>query len=268
MIDHGLRPLSLHYRERLTPRKHEIKEMIKSKRFSQIWISYQRRKTCEVTSNRLKKFLSVTHEWIHEAITAKTQVFILSVTGDHVMQNPYGQLAEEEILKVSKHRLCHFGYKVDPNQAEPSNVCFRIYSTEDIPSHPCRCNLPFQDHRSDWKTSGTLENAQPKSRVTTLVCKHVLRVLGFSEERLPDSSEKKESDTASVKKPSRKRVNFSETRENANPECAYPTEQREEWKRKQKANKEAGLEVQKRRKIVEDHFEDWGRRQWSWTSRY
>ena len=168
-------------------------------------------------------------------------MFVISVTGDHTMMNPYGKYAEDKVLKLSKHRLCHFDCKINVKQTEPSNVCFRVYSAEDIKSHPCKCNLPFQDQRNDWKTSGDLENAQPKNRVTSLVRRTVLHKLGYSEERLPASTSKKDSGTVSPKKTGKKRVHFSETKDDMTPQCSYPTEQRGEWKRKQKANKEAGL---------------------------
>ena len=42
------------------------------------------------------------------------------------------------------------------------------------------------------------------------------------------------------------------------PELMFPTDEREEWKRKRKENKEKGIEVKKRTKVVEEHFDDCG----------
>ena len=41
-------------------------------------------------------------------------------------------------------------------------------------------------------------------------------------------------------------------------EYMFPTEERVEWKRKRKENKEKGIEVKKKVKIVENHHDDCG----------
>ena len=41
-------------------------------------------------------------------------------------------------------------------------------------------------------------------------------------------------------------------------EHVFPTEEREEWKRKRKENKEKGIEVKKKVKVIEDHHDDCG----------
>ena len=46
------------------------------------------------------------------------------------------------------------------------------------------------------------------------------------------------------------------THENVEP--MFPTDERVEWKRKRKENKEKGIEVKKRTKVVEDHHDDCG----------
>ena len=49
---------------------------------------------------------------------------------------------------------------------------------------------------------------------------------------------------------------FNVTHDDAEP--MFPTEERVEWKRKRKENKEKGIEVKKRTKVVEDHYDDCG----------
>jgi hypothetical protein len=51
-----------------------------------------------------------------------------------------------------------------------------------------------------------------------------------------------------------KRVHF----QNENVQQAFPTDERVEWKKRQKEMKELGLEPNKRKKVVEDHHDDCG----------
>ena len=257
--------VQLHYKDCLTDSKSEIQTRIESGYFQEIWISYQRRKTSDVTPQRIRKFLTVMSNWIDSAVKNNTDVFVVGVTGSHWDVTPFSQLVTDKVLKQSVHRLCYFDYKMDERQEKPSRVCIKVLSTKALRNHNCKCGIPYEEHYNDWKVGSSEDNRRPKNRAISLVCGNVLKELCSSGGRLPepDGMFQTTTSTASTSSGKDKRVKFKEPDTNNRSEtsvehCAYPTDQRQEWKRKQKENKEAGLEVRKKKKVVEEHFDDCG----------
>jgi hypothetical protein len=238
LVDRNVIPISMHYRECIKCNK-DIEAKLEKGYFKQFWIAYQRRKTVDVTSSRIRKFNHVMLTWIEKAMKSGTQIFIIGITGKHWSDTPYQQLVQDKILFQSTHRMCHYNYKMDKTLKEPSNVCFKLISNMEIQSHGCKCNLPFKDHSSDWNIIGSEGNSRPKNQATSFICNELLKEFQFG--RLPDSS-----------------LLQIERTESSKTQLAYPTEQREEWKRKQKEMKAAGKEPKKRTKIVEEHYDDCG----------
>jgi len=239
----------------LSQQKKDIQEKLESGYFQQLWLSYQRRKTSDVTPQRVNKFLSLMSNWIQTALNHKLQVYVIGVTGNHWDNTTLSQLVTDKLLKQTLHRICHLGIKLNPKQQEPSNVCIKILSNQDISPHPCLCKLKFAEHKSDWKTVGSADLPRPKDYAVSFVCGSILTELLGSGGRLPEPK----GESRRKPKTNAQRVTFAETEsQEQQAQCAYPTDQREEWKRKQKENKASGLTVQKRQKVIENHFDDCG----------
>jgi len=131
----------------------------------------------------------------------------------------------EKILYESKHRLCAMNLKFRKMQ-EPINLCIKILSFEQIESTHCNCGISFQQHVNDWKP---MKDDHDRTTHRNAMLKVYRQFIEEQKLRVDSSTQQ-----------------------------AYPTEEREEWKRKRKENKEKGIEVKKKPKIVEDHHDDCG----------
>ena len=111
----------------------------------------------------------------------------------------------------------------------PSNLCVKILSTHEIDGTPCKCGIEFKDHVNDWHAYGN-DTDRMNHRDAILKCYQIMADKGI--------------------------FTFQETKDE--PVLMYPTDERVEWKRKRKENKEKGIEVKKRTKVVEAHFDECG----------
>ena len=96
---------------------------------------------------------------------------------------------------------------------------------------PDACGIPFKDHVNDWRSYG-----QDTDRVTHRDAMNMFYKKMIEKDILVFKSDV--------------------THENVEP--MFPTDERVEWKRKRKEDKEKGIEVKKRTKVVEDHHDDCG----------
>lgn len=152
----------------------------------------------------------------------------IGLTGNHWNQKIWDDAIENHVLLESKHRLCGLNMKLR-NLDAPSNLCLKILSTFEIQRTPCNCGIEFKDHVNDWHPYG-YDDDRMTHRDAMLKLYGILFDKGI--------------------------FKFDSTQDDT--EHLYPTDERVEWKRKRKENKEKGIEVKKRTKVVEAHFDDCG----------
>jgi antitoxin component of RelBE/YafQ-DinJ toxin-antitoxin module len=176
------------------------------------------------------KFLKEVGVWVKHANTHGVEFMAVGLTGTHWNQIVWDQAVENKLLFVIKHRFCGLNLKLRDLDA-PSNLCVKILSTTEHESAPCICDLPFKDHVNDWHSYGQDTDRITHREAMTMFYKKMIDkgILVFKS---------------------------NVTRDNA--ELMFPTDERVEWKRKRKENKEKGIEVKKRTKVVEDHHDDCG----------
>ena len=98
LMDRQVIPLSMHYRECVKENK-DIETKLEKGYFSQFGISYQRRKSVDVTSSRITKFNSVMLNWIMKALKSGTQIMIIGITGSHWGDTPYQKLVNDKVMR-------------------------------------------------------------------------------------------------------------------------------------------------------------------------
>ena len=109
-----------------TTKNASMAKRIKMQEFSFLCINFQRRKAEDVSPQRIRKFIAQMCLWIRLAKEAGADVVLIGITGPHWDGTQFLQLTEDKVLWESKHRLCHFGLKLDTSDEKPSNVCFRV----------------------------------------------------------------------------------------------------------------------------------------------
>ena len=229
LSDSGHQVMRLRYHECL---KSPGKDVIKQLRDHEIvgicvaFHEWQKRVPKEV----IGKFLKELGVWIKHSSIQGVEFIAVGLTGTHWNQIVWDQAIQNKLLHESKHRFCGLNLKLRDLDA-PSNLCVKILSTTPHESTPCTCGIPFKDHVNDWHSYG-----QDTDRVTHRDAINMLYKKMIEKDILVFKSHV--------------------THENVEP--MFPTDERVEWKRKRKENKEKGIEVKKRIKVVEDHRDDCG----------
>ena len=85
-------------------------------------------------------------EWACLACVADVPFVIFGSHGSkwHDRQIKAG-LAKQRLL-MSRHQLCHFGFKVNASSDKPSSTCLVAVAPWKAPLHPCRCEAPREGH--------------------------------------------------------------------------------------------------------------------------
>jgi len=225
--DLGIQTTRLHYKECTKGPGRHVPAQIRKGEITGICVLYQQRSNKYVPEDKISKFNREVNIWVTHAIELGLDVCILGVTGSHWNNTVWEKLVSQNVLHESKHRFCALGLKLGRADA-PSNVCVKILSTRKHKSTPCTCGIPFDMHQSDWNNKNKEHNQENHRNSFLEFCKkmggkgifHFGKLLGR--------------------------------------ELMFPTEERIEWKRKRKENKEKGIEVKKKEKIIENHHDDCG----------
>ena len=188
---------------------------------------YQRRKTKDVPQDKINKFNREVNIWITHAIELGIDVYVLGITGPRWDNTVWEKLVSQGVLHESKHRFCTLGLKLGEGD-KPSNVCMKILSTWKIGPTPCKCGIPFKEHDSDWNHKTKEIDIMNHRHAIQSFCDKMSITGLFHFNKVPGR------------------------------ELMFPTEERVEWKRKRKENKEKGIEVKKKVKVVENHHDDCG----------
>ena len=224
--------LRLNYQECIKGPGREVPRKLRDGEITGICISYHEWKLRRVPEEAIAKFHKEMLVWIRHAHSMKVDVFGVGLTGSHWQQTVWDQLVAENVFFVSKHRFCALNIKLKDMEA-PSILCLKILSMSSIASTPCECNMEFKEHENDWRPQrGDHDRMNHRDGMLKLY-----RTLG---------------DKDILK------FQLDKTYVTQEVELLYPTDEREEWKRKRKENKEKGIEVKKKLKIVEEHYDDCG----------
>ena len=224
LVEQGYTVIRIGYKEVIKGPGKEVPQKLRNKEITGIGINYHQWKK-HIDDDIISKCHKEIHVWIKHATEMSLPVFVFGITGTHWSQYVWEQMLLDKLLYESKHRLCTFNLRFGESKY-PSNLCIKILSTMFKDSTPCKCCLDFKDHINDWKP-GKDDHGRMTHRNATL---KVFRTF-VVDQRIIDFG---------------------------NSEQAFPTDEREEWKRKRKENKEKGIEVKKKIKIVEEHYDDCG----------
>ena len=256
LMDRGHQVLRLHYRECLHGPGREVPSKIRTGEITGLCVIYQRRKLKSVPEDKITKFNKEMNVWIKHAKELGIPLYIIGVTGSHWQNTTWEHMVANQQLYESKHRFCALGLKLSTSDV-PSNVCIKILSDRKLASTPCTCGIPFAQHLGDWnKSARTPEHSTHSSVFGQFCCiladKGVL-AFGSSAGTIPVQRSAPDVPAAFVQG-----TETVEDHEHGENEHMYPTEERVEWKKRRKENKEKGIEVKKRTKVVEDHHDDCG----------
>ena len=194
-------------------------------------------------------------------------------------------------LQQSRHRWCRFGAKVS-NEIQASAASHKVMSTLPLPSHPCTCPSSV-DHQFDLD----MRKSQPgtaklRADAERLVAGHIIAALMSSSVRGEDSGPSSTTDSishiASASTPQEDEQSQGQPVVSSSRACSgsratpvqlpprleeenssFPTEQKLQQRERAKALKASGQEpqaVRKRKKVVEQHFDDCGEDLQSLTS--
>ena len=258
----------LRYKECTRGPGREIPRRIRNGEFTGMCVVYQRRKLKEVPKDKISRFMHEISIWVRHAAEMNVEVFILGTTGNHWENVHWSKLIDDKILLESKHRFCTLGLKCNTALEKPSNVCVRILSTKHIKGTPCKCGIPFEEHAKDWDRGMCDPEHCSRSTVfgkfcCTLADRGDLIFRSSHRRSAPDSH--MGSDPTKIQTEVIHHLNEVQemkteevTEETTEPITCYPTEERVIWKKRKQENKEKGIEVKKKTKVVEDHHDDCG----------
>ena len=194
----------------------------------------------DLSPEKLTHFARIMSSWVAAAkphLQSGTSVVIVGTFGRQWHEEPALQdLTASDLLHLSYHRCCHFGFQVG-TQSKPSSACFVTASNVKLSGHPCRCdNKEAAAHEMDWNAAtGRHTRAAVKQKMLVEIFKQSLTT---SSSTIPDLK-------GTVQQPTQ---NISTT-------AAFPTAARQRQKERLKDDKTV---VQKRRQKIEDHFDDCG----------
>ena len=170
----------------------ELKEM----KYAVVWIEFP----IEGHHVRPKKYFAHMAQlcnWASLCAGIGTQLIIFGSTGKKWSDPQLQILLCDGKLHIAKHRACHFGIKLDAMQSEPSGSCFATASTQKIPSHQCKCDVPYEQHRIDWHTPPTSSQSNLKLTASAAIGKAILPECvprgGLGQRNAPDSIETNDS---------------------------------------------------------------------------
>ena len=223
-MDQGYDVLRLRYVECIKGPGRDVPRLIRNGSIVGICIAYHEWKK-RIPADVINRYHNEIGIWLKHAQNMEIPVMVIGLTGNHWDQSIWDEAIKNKVLFESKHRLCSLNIKLR-NLDAPSNLCLKILSTFVIPSTPCQCGIAFKDHVNDWHPYG--DDTDRMNHRDAMI-----KIYGVLAERrilsLHDDAEH-----------------------------MYPTDERVEWKRKRKENKEKGIEVKKKTKVVEAHFDDCG----------
>ena len=222
-------------------------------------------------------------EWARQCSSSKMPFVIIGPFGSKWREAQISALFNTQILFVAHHRMCHFGLHVDSSCKQPSSCCFVTGSTFKMANHRCTCNATREDHVDDYNVPQPSSSHLSKHKALVSLSRHIF-FEEFSGIGLPPGLEGQLGSATPTAKVS-KCVSFLGSTPDTSTDAvfnavlekystdsvfnavlekyslqhAYPTEGRERQKIADKARREAGIEKNRKKFVIEEVYDDCGR---------
>ena len=146
---------------------------IKQHKYGAVWVEFPL-KGQHVKQRKWFAHMSQLCVWANLCYALGIQFILFGSTGSKWDDPQLQVLMTDGKLHIAKHRLCHFGIKIDQFQTEPSGTCFATASTIPVKSHPCLCKVRFEDHKIDWNTPPTSSQCNLKLKAAVALGRAIL----------------------------------------------------------------------------------------------
>ena len=234
--------------------------------------------------NARSTFWNQARTWINECFKTSTRVLLIGPRSSEWNESPVTTVIHEHGLHRAEHRWCAFNLSVSSELKphERSNHAYMTATSWKQPSHDCHCEAGVthvQDRLGREFSRSRKSNAYQVFSVkllTTLLESGSLRLPDFQED-FPDRGRGTEVNDVFQSNPHTSDVRYAHqhdqghsrqdsqiqvqsTKDQEHTTHSFPTDQRERQKRKTDEAKQRGetLAVNKKRKHVEEHFDDCG----------
>ena len=206
---------------------------------------------------------------LQSCLRAQMSCFLAGVRKSAWTHPAVEQLKADKILFHSMHRWCHFGITLAPGATVPSSVNMHLLSSMKLPNHTCKCGShvvhEFDIGSSQPNRAHLRANAEKEFSIS------LLSALGaasaerteelFQESEMPTDFKKTESNN-SQEDTSRAfaaaPAGTDRSSQSQQSQC-YPTEQKIAQREREKAMSKEELDKRKKKKkVVEQHFDDCG----------
>ena len=208
---------------------------------------------------------------LQSCLRAQMSCFLAGVRKSAWTHPAVEQLKADQILFHSTHRWCHFGITLAPGSTVPSSVNMHLLSSVKLPNHPCQCGSHVV-HEFDIDSSHP-NRAQLRAKAEKEFGISLLTALGAvsagkteqlsQESEMPtDFKHSESSDNHDMASRACAMINptagADESTQSHESQC-YPTEQKIAQREREKAmSKEELGKRKKKKKVVEQHFDDCG----------
>eukprot|EP00439_Symbiodinium_sp_Y106_P057262 s2270_g8.t1 len=293
--DNGYEPTRLRPIELLRAGYDDVLDQVKRSAYSAVWVDLTdarqfagQQRTSQVCS-RLQVLAGLAQR--------QSTPFILSATGAKAWSHPAVQeLVYKNNFYVSRHHWCRFGIRLSPG-IQASSAYHKVMSTIPLSDHPCTCEASVVHSFDLGLNQGEPGTARLRADAERQVTSRIIATLAAAAATAasPGSSTRTDpicivttstttaqqlpSTTSSTSVSSARTVRFNLGAEAKDPECsldppqhlaeaqgnatsaAFPTDQKIQQREKAKALKASGVEpppARKRKKPVEQHFDDCG----------
>lgn len=264
---------------------------IKQGKYDLVWIDLPQVGR-HVPKDRMHSALSQLCRWLQLASEVGITAGTFGAFGHSWNHENFQVLVQQHKYQKSYHRACHFGLKLDHNQTEPSKICFVMLSAPKIESHLCKCDIPQNGHKLDWKGEHPSIDRQPRAKIQQHIAIAVMKRL--VDARASSPTHRVHHDTPDCKNTHSDNARSSShafaasnacqvpsshvmppdghldagttadssseqvTRQTPDPTPCFPTEERIRQKDRLKKMKAAGAKPKARKVHVEDHHDDCG----------
>ena len=264
---------------------------IKNYAFHLLWIHFPMAGV-HVREQRFNSCMRTISTWLRLADAAGMPAVLFGTLGRRWEEPEVAALMATRSFKKTYHRMCHFGRRVNPQQPEPSSVCFVAVSNVPLPHHTCRCRQAPVEHRLDWQIESLPLRGQLRQQATLFMIKQLVPLAAqriyrsglqrsmpdststsitanaasaLTTEEVPAAASAATTGTTSVTlAPEAVLPAVCEVQHASTPDpaelrtSAFPTDERVRWKQQAKERKARGEKPKTRIKEIEEHYDDCG----------
>ena len=276
--EHGIEPTRVRPTELLRSGFDELISQLKRSEYTAVWVDLDDQRQCPNRSQVFSR-LGVVAGWAQR----QSIPYVMSSSRNAVWNQPEVQeLVLRHKLKQSRHQWCSFGVKVSA-EVQASAASHKVMSSVPLPSHACKCP-PQTEHLFDLDMhKGQPGMAKLRADAERCVASHIIAALVSAMTPAAEPGPSSTTDsiqpviptscTTSAQQPPSAGQCASATPAPDNAMCVqpppdqegdnacFPTEQKLQQRERARARLAQGLEpraVQKRKKVIEQHFDDCG----------